>query len=182
MKKHDLLEVVIKLLGLYCFILFAREIMNFPMIYIFFMVNSDSSISNIITTVLAGINSLAPLLLSYVFVRKTDMILKLLGLSAQEEEEDAKNIGVSTWGQLSFWIIIMGLYFFISSAPYVASYLIVSVLSLDLSSDQQVRVVYNSGQYILSQVFMLGLSLFFIFKNQYIENLLSSMNPKDANE
>ncbi len=178
MKKHELSEVAIKLIGLYGFILFAKEIINLPMIYSFFLWNPDTSISNIMTPVFASIITLALLFISYIFVKRTDLILKLLDLSPQHDEEE-KPIEVATWCQISFWILILGLYFFVSSAPYVASHLIVSILSLDLSTQQQVHVVNDSGQYILSQVFMLGLSLYFIFKNQYIESILTRTKSEE---
>ena len=179
MKKHELLEAVIKLIGVYCFILFLRVISNFPILVVFFLQDFSSSFS--ISTTHLFVNMAYPLvliLLSYVFVKRTDMILKLLDLSTQQNEEE-NTIKVSTCGHLSFWIRIIGLYFFVSSTPYIASHFIVSILSLDLSTTQQMHVISDSGHYILAQVFMLGLSLFFIFKNQYIEALLTQTKSEE---
>ena len=172
MKKHELLEVVIKLIGVYCFVLSLWGIVIIPMSIISFPDNYNVFGNQAISPLFASIYHILLFILSYVFIKKTDLIFNILGFSAQDEETGAAEVSIS--GSLSFWIRIIGLFYFVSSAPQIVSYIIVYIQSLDLSAPQKTQVIADSVQPMVVNIVLLILSLLFIFKNQYIEAMLTT--------
>ena len=173
-----MLEAVIKLIGVYCFVLSLWGIITIPMSIISFQENYSISFSHAISPVLTGLYYLVLFFLSYLFIKKTYLILNILGNSTQQDEEE-KTIEVSIFGQLSFWIRIIGLFYFVSSAPYVVSHFMGLILSLDLSTSEQSHVIADTMQPLLVNIVILVLSLFFIFKNQYIEAILTQTKSEE---
>lgn len=172
MKKHEIFEAVIKLIGVYCLVLSLRGIITITMSIISFQENYNISFSHAISPILTGIYYFVLFFLSYIFIRRTYLILKILDISTQQDEKE-KTIEALICGQLSFWLRIIGLFYFVSSTPYVVTHLLGLILSLDLSTPQQSQVIADTVQPMIVNIVIFTLSLFFIFKNQYIEAILT---------
>jgi hypothetical protein len=81
------------------------------------------------------------------------------------------------WQTYSFWIKIIGLYYFVSSAASIAAHAIELVVR-----DSGPFHVYWSGGSFLTNVITLLLALVFIFKTEKVENLITKRNIKETQQ
>ncbi|MDA3800386.1 MAG: hypothetical protein PF692_15080 [Kiritimatiellae bacterium] len=176
MTKRDLLEVVIKILGVYCFILFVRFLPNLPMFFVTTGMD-DYITNNTLYVLLTCLYPLINLALSYVFVIKTEMVLNVLRISG-EQNETVDRHETPAYGRLSFWIRIIGLYYFVSSATKVAS--LIPALALDFTRTSTSVYHSLSGIKMWPQLIILALSLFFIFKNNKVEYIITRTKTKNT--
>ncbi len=176
MTKRSLVEIGIKLLGVYCFILFLRSLPSVLMVFV--TTGMDEFISSMtLYVLLLCLYPLVNLALAYVFVMKTEIILNVLSLSGQQDER-ADRHEAPAYGKLSFWIRIIGLYYFVSSAATVAS--LIPRLALDFSRTSTAVHGSLSGSGFWQQLIILALSIFFIFKNQCADNIITRTKPQDT--
>ena len=115
MTKHNVLEIVIKSFGLYCLIQFIRSA---PAVASAITLDQPGFVSN--RALYASLMCLYPLLhliLSYIFLRKSQVIMKLFGSFNSESKIPTtdSNEPQTIYAKLSFWITIIGLYYFVSS-------------------------------------------------------------------
>jgi len=176
MTKRGLVEIGIKFFGVYCFILFVRFLPSLPMAFV--TTGMDEFISSkTLYVLLVCLYPLLNLAFSYVFIMKTEMVLNVLKLSIQQDET-VDSHEVPAFGKLSFWIRIIGLYYFVSSAANVAS--LIPRLAIDLNRSSTPVHVSLYGSKFWPQLITLALSLFFIFKNQNVEKIITRTKSEDS--
>lgn len=178
MSKRGVLEIGLKLCGVYSFVMFVRFL---PSPLSVFFVQGEGLIENLRLYILAM--TLYPLLnlaLAYLFVMKTEAILDLLRLSGKDSESESK---LPAFGTLSLGIRLIGLYYFVSSSAALVA--LVPVFARDFNSGYAPGYLTWRVPDIWLQLATLLLSLVLIFKNGKVEEIITSRGiernqPADA--
>ncbi len=171
MTKQNVLEIVLKTFGLYCLMQFIRST---PAVASAIALDQPGFVSN--RALYASLMCLYPLLhlfLAYIFLKKSQLVMKLFG------SIDAKSIHPSNdsnqlqpiYAKLSFWITIIGLYYFISSASVVVSRL--GTIAINLGEG-----MYLAHDPLLPQAFIFILSIIFIFRSQRVASYIKEKSKK----
>lgn len=160
MTKSEIWELVIKIFGLYCLLALFMAI---PMVGTALAMNKPDFFTNRTLYVLLWfLHPLILFILAYLFLKKTNFFVNLLVPHVVESSPRAEET-FPLYARLSFWIIIIGIYYFVSSASRILSELVT------LSITQRGSYWWSI---ILSQAFTLILSLLFIFRSNRIERLI----------
>ena len=161
MNKRDILEIGVKLFGIYCIISFAGSIPAIGMA-INTAFSSKFILSPPIYILMPCLLSAFYLILAVIFLSQGRVIACSL---ARDEQSDLKRevSELPPHARLSFWIILMGIYYFISSASSLLSHL--------MAFSMTDRGVYFRVE-IASNVLVLVLSIALILGSRKIEWLI----------
>ena len=175
MTKEHILDIALKIFGIYCVV----EIFKF----VFFLgpvfIRQSDKFWEHYTSKIGYLVSQIPylllhLILAYIFLFKTQWIIRLVGVkdSGTSEIVDARSSG---WPTYSFWIKLLGLYYFVSSAAAIAAHALELVVK-----DSGSFHLYWSGGSFLTNIMTLLLALFLIFKTERVEHFITKRKIKDT--
>lgn len=168
MTKEHILDIALKVFGIYCFV----ETIKFSFfIGPLFLAKSDK-FWEFYTSKAGYLISQIPypmlhLSLSYIFLFRTKWLIRIVG-GKDYDTSLLRDSQASEWQTYSFWIKILGLYYFISSAAGIAA----SAMELVFRKSEHFLVRWSGGSF-LTDVFILLLSLFLIFKSGKVEELIT---------
>ena len=121
MAKRDIFEIVSKAFGLYCIVQFIRST---PAVVGAIIVNQPDVITNRpLYIALMSLYPLTFLFLSIIFIRKSNAISNYFFSKSDPNRysEDMRKDENPAYAKLSFWIVIIGFYYLISSTGTVLS-------------------------------------------------------------
>ena len=170
MTKENVLEIIAKTFGLYCLIQFVRSTIAVSGAIVMepgFVINRALYVSLI---------SLVPLLylvLSYVFLKKSQIIMKIIGVNDAEHQiaESESGQAQPVYAKLSFWVVLIGLYYFVSSVSALVSY----IGTLAIKLEKGMFLIHDP---VLPQAFIFILSLVFIFRSEKVVDFIERKSPK----
>ncbi|MDD5556110.1 MAG: hypothetical protein PHN82_02545 [bacterium] len=160
MSKRDILEIGIKLLGLYCVISFFSSIPGIGMAIN--TANSDFVSSPFLYIFMPCLLSCAYLILAIVFLAEGHAIANRFIKDVPSEDTATQNTSILT--TLSFWMILIGIYYFISS--------VASLISTSAYLTRAQLGTYSFAK-LLSQAVIFILSLLLIFKSKAIAKFIT---------
>ena len=171
MTKQNVLEIVIKAFGLYCLVQFIRST---PAVASAIALDQPGFVSN--RALYASLMCLYPLLhlvLAYIFLKKSQMVIKLFGSNNAESllSLNDSNQLQPIYYRLSFWITIIGLYYFISSVSVVVSRL--GTIAINLGEG-----MYLAHDPLLPKAFIFILSIIFIFRSERVASYIKEKSIK----
>jgi hypothetical protein len=171
MTKQNVLEIVIKAFGLYCLVQFIRST---PAVASAIALDQPGFVSN--RALYASLMCLYPLLhlvLAYIFLKKSQMVIKLFGSNNAESllPLNDSNQLQPIYSKPSFWITIIGLYYFISSVSVVVSRL--GTIAINLGEG-----MYLAHDPLLPQAFIFILSIIFIFRSERVASYIKEKSIK----
>jgi len=168
MTKEHILDIVLKVFGFYCVV---QSIKLFFFLGPLFIRQSDNFWEHY-TSKIGYLVSQIPylllhLILAYIFLFRTQWLIRLVGGKdyATSLSRDSQTSHVFTY---AFWIKILGLYYFVSSAAALAAY----AMELVVKDSGSFHIYWSSGSF-LTNIFILLLSLFFIFESRKVEDLIT---------
>jgi hypothetical protein len=167
MTKEHILDIALKVFGIYCVVTAIKFFFFFGTLFI----GKAEKFWEIYTSKVGFIISQIPypllhLFLAYIFLFKTQWLIRLVG-GKNYDTSLFRDSQTSEWQTYSFWIKILGLYYFISSAAAIST----SAIELVFRNSTFLRR-WSNGTF-LTNVFILLLSLFFIFKSGKVEDLIT---------
>ena len=175
MTKGHILDIALKVFGIYCVIETIKFFFAFGPLFI---AKSDKY-WEFYTSKVGFLISQIPypllhLFLSYMFLFRTQWLIRLV-LGKEYDTSLFTDSQTLQWKTYSFWIKILGLYYFVSSAASIAAH------ALDLVvKDSGSFHVYWAGGSFLTNVITLLLALVFIFKTEKVESLITKRNIKET--
>jgi hypothetical protein len=160
MNKRDVLEVAVKIMGLYCLLSFLGSVMMVGLA----LASADSKFieNKVIYISFSCLASILYVLFTVLFLRGGKRIAEML-----TRDSDAGHAGeraaLPPHAQLHFWIKILGLYFFVS----VIGHLVSDVANAGTT-------IRNSFWWsrLAGEILQIGLSLVFIFKSTCVARLV----------
>lgn len=171
MTKRDVFEIIAKAFGLYCIVQFIRST---PAVIGAIVVNQPDFITN--RPLYISLMSLYPLIflfLSVIFIRKSDAVVNFFFSKTipNRPSEDLRNDENPPYGKLSFWIVIIGFYYLISSSATV------------LSGLPAIYAKVKEGWFLthdpfLPQALIFIMSLVCILKSEKIEEIIIKLKIK----
>ena len=173
MTKQNVIEIVTKAFGLYCLVQFIRST---PAVASAIALDQPGFVSN--RALYASLMCLYPLLhlvLAYIFLKKSQMVIKLFGSNNAESllPLNDSNQLQPIYSKLSFWITIIGLYYFISSVSVVVSRLGTGTIAINLGEG-----IYLAHDPLLPQAFIFILSIIFIFRSERVASYIKEKSIK----
>jgi len=171
MSKHAALEIVSKIFGLYCIVQFIRST---PAVIGAIVVDNPEFVTNkALHAVLMSLYPLIFLLLSFIFIRKTEFIVKLIESKPNNSDstESILSQDNSAYSKLSFWIIILGIFYFISAA----SVFLIGIGTLAIRLREGWFLTHDP---LLPQTIILILSLICIFRSEQVAELIETKRKK----
>ncbi len=177
MTKEHILDIALKVFGIYCIV----ETLKFVFFVGPLFIRQSDKFWEHYTSKLWYLISQIPyfllhLILAYIFLFRTKWLITLLGGKDYGTSEVIAS-QPSGWSTYSFWIKILGLYYFVSSAAAIAA----SALELVVRNSGIFHIRWSGGSF-LTDVFILLLSLFFIFKTEKVEDLITKRKIKDTQQ
>ena len=155
MTKQNALEIVVKAFGLYCLIQIIRSV---PGVLSAITLDQSEFVTNkAFYALLMALYPLLHLILAYIFLGKSDS-----SVSIAELNEDQP-----IYAKLSFWITIIGLYYFVSSASVVVSQLGAFAIKLG----EGMHLLHDP---LLPQALIFILSIIFIFRGENVANYIKN--------
>lgn len=180
MTKRDMMDVVLKLFGVYFFVTFVKTI---PMTLIQFTVELPSDVfpNPSAYLILNFLHSLFPLVFAYFFLFRSQAIAAVL-VKEDAPRQDAAG-RQPAYAQLRVWIIMIGLYYFVSSAGDLLNH-VVKLFRWGRHYAPGHVIQFASRDLIPSIVIFL-LSLIFIFSSKWIEDFIkrktgNNTQPEDG--
>jgi hypothetical protein len=176
MTKEHILDIALKVFGIYCIVEALKFFFLLGPLFIYqeeFWKHYTSKIGYLVSQIPY---LFLHLVLAYIFLFRTQWPIRLMGVKDSGTSEIIDNQS-SGWVTYSFWIKILGLYYFVSSAAAIAAHTLELVVK-DSGSFQ----IYWSGGSILNNVITLFLALFFIFKTDRVEHLITKRKIKDTQQ
>jgi len=176
MTKRDTLELVIKAFGVWLMAMFVRTI---PMTIIQFTLDTSEFIANRPAYLALNVmHSLLYLVVACVFLFKSRTIVALV---VQEDLPSTVSRGPSpAYAQLSFWIVLIGLYYFVSSAGDLLNHVV--KLCFEGRHYAPGHVVQFMTRDLIPSAVTFLLSLCFIFKGKVIETFIQRKTSKDTQQ
>jgi hypothetical protein len=167
MTKEHILDIALKVFGIYCVAATIKFLFFFGPLFI----GKSEKFLEMYTSKVGFIISQIPypllhLFLAYVFLFRTPWLIRLVG-GKDYDTSLLRDSQTSEWQTYSFWIKILGLYYFISSAAAIAA----SAIEFVFRNSGRFFIRWSNGTF-LTDVFILLLSLFFIFKSGKVEDLI----------
>lgn len=173
MSKQNVLEIVCKIFGLYCIVQFIRST---PAVLFSYGVDSTEviSISNI--TLHIFLRLLYPLMflaLSYIFIKKSEFIISLFESKTNDRNEAEATLSpdLTIYSEMHFWIIILGIYYFISAVSTV----LIGIWTFTIKVKEGWFILHDP---LLPQTIILVLSLICIFRSEQIANIIENKRKK----
>jgi hypothetical protein len=171
MSKQAVLEIVSKIFGLYCIVQFIQST---PAIIAAIVVDNAKFIPN--KTLHIFLTSLYPLtffVLAYIFLMKSEIITKIIrsereSIATTESNFSENDLLIS---KLHFWIIILGIYYFISAISKVL--IGIGTLSYNLRDGW-----FIAHDPLLPQAITLILSIFCIFRSEQVAQFIETKRKK----
>src|SRR5882724_4513283 len=160
MNKRDVLEVAVKIVGLYCLFSFLGSIM---MVGIAFASADSKYIENkVIYISFSCLASFLYVLFAVLFLRGGKRIAEMLTRDS-DVGHAGERAALPPHAHLQFWIKILGLYFFVS----VVGHLVSDVANAGVT-------IRNSFWWskLAGEIVQTGLSLAFIFKSTFVARLV----------
>jgi hypothetical protein len=113
------------------------------------------------------------LIFAYIFLKKSNIVLKMFGSGKSNSSVPTAELNEEQpiYAKLSFWITIIGLYYFVSSASVVVSR--IGTLAIELGEG-----MYLAHNPLLPQAFTFILSLLFIFRSENVANYIKNKSKK----
>ena len=171
MTKGDVFEIIAKAFGLYCIVQFIRST---PAVIGAIVVHQPDFITN--RSLYISLMSLYPLIflfLSVVFIRKSDTVAYFFFPKSNfdKQSEDLRNDEKPPYAKLSFWIVIIGFYYLISSTATV------------LTGLPAIYAKVKDGWFLthdpfLPQALIFIMSIVCILKSENIENFIIKLKKK----
>jgi len=175
MTKEQILDIALKVFGIYCVV----ETLKFVFFVGPLFIRQSDKFWEHYTSKLWYLASQIPyfllhLILAYIFLFRTKWLISLLGGKDYGTSEVIafQPSGLSTY---SFWIKILGLYYFVSSAAAIVAHALELVVK-----DSGSFHVYWSGGSFLTNVITLLLALLLIFKTERVEDFITRRKNKDT--
>jgi hypothetical protein len=171
MLKGDIFEIIVKAFGLYCIVQFIQST---PAVFGAIVVNQPEFITNKPLYIFSMLlYPLVFLLLSLIFILKSELVTKIFfsrssSTSDRVEQPDDEK---PPYGKLSFWIIIIGFFYFISSAASVLSGLPTIFIKLK-------EGWFFTHDPFLPQTLIFIMSLVCILKSEKIEEIINKIKRK----
>jgi hypothetical protein len=163
MNKRDLLEVAVKVMGLYCLFSFLGSIIalgaGLSSVDSKFVENKTIFVSFLCLA------SLLYLVFAIVFVRWGKFIAEML-MRGPDGDHLAGQAALPPHAHLYFWVRILGLYFFVSIVGHLVSDLAQAGMSM--------RSMFWWSR-LLGEILQIGLSLAFIFQSQRIAKFVEGV-------
>jgi hypothetical protein len=168
MTERNIFELVLKVFGIYLITVFIRTI---PMILMqcFMELPPDVFPNPRAYHMLNILHSVLPLAVAYLFLFKGEPIANCL-VKQRDQLPDA-GTAEPVFATLWFWITIIGVYFFASSAPAVIGFIIENAGDFATKPSGYVTVSHI-GRGFWSRCFTLLFSLILIFKSKSVERLI----------
>ena len=168
MTKEYIFDIALKIFGIYCVVATIRFFLALGPLFI----SKSEMFWKFYTSKTGYLISQIPyplvhLILAFIFLFRTQWLIRLVDVedSGTSEVIDAQSSG---WVSYSFWIKILGLYYFVSSAAAIAA----SAVELVVRSSGFFHIYRSRGSF-LTDVLILLLSLFLIFKTKKVEKLIA---------
>jgi hypothetical protein len=171
MTKRDVFEIISKAFGIYCIVQFIRST---PAVIGAIVVNQPDFITN--RPLYISLMSLYPLIflfLSVIFIRKSDRLTNFFfpKSNVDNPSEDQRGDQNASYAQLSFWIVIIGFYYLISSTASV------------LTGLPAIYAKVKNGWFLthdpfLPQALIFIMSIVCILKSEKIEELIIKLKIK----
>jgi len=171
MVKKEILHIVVIAFGLYFFMTFLFSISGVG--YAISMKEMEQ-ISRGSQILWASLNSILLLVLAFIFLLKNDFIIDLL-ISKENAESAGLNGAESAIGRLSFWIRLIGLYYFVSAFSSVLAQL-PSIFSFKFGYTSQSFWWNQTGSHLIA----LLVSVVLVLKSEKIERILNKIDNSDA--
>jgi len=177
MTKRTLLDLIIKTIGVYLAVTFIRSI---PPFLIQFTVDTSQFVAkpraflvfNVLHTVL-------PLFLSWVFLFRSSTLVRLIVRTDDLPATDS-NAPTAAYATFSFWIVLIGLYYLLSSAGDLLNHVV--KLAFEGRYYAPGHVVQFMTRDLIPSTVTFVLSLFFVFKSRTIESFIQRKTNKDAQQ
>jgi len=170
MTKRDMMDIVIRAFGIYFLVAFIRTI---PMTGIQFFVDTSEFIANRgVYLIFNVLHSLIPLVFACLFLFKSQAITTLLVKEVAPQADATRS--QPAYAQLWFWITIIGLYYFVSSASALVGQLLRRTLEFTKYP------MAFTGRGFWSNVVTLVISLNFIFGSKAIDSFIQKRTNKDT--
>ena len=164
MKTNDVRDLAVKLFGLYCLVCLVTAVPQVMMICIASEAAMQYVHGRLAMGALASVQAAAYVALAYLFLFKTAGVVRLIwGPSAASEPSP----GLPVAPGLSFWIILIGVFYCIQSSSRLLSQL------LHLATQRGMAGLYLWDQ-LASDVIVLAASAFCILKSKDIEGFIQS--------
>jgi hypothetical protein len=168
MTKEHIFDIALKVFGIYCAVTAIGYSFSIGMLFIarsekyweFYTSKAAFLISQISYPLLHFI-------LAYIFLFRTHWLIRLVA-GKDYDASLLRDTQTSEWHTYPFWIKILGLYYFVSSAAAIAA----SAVELVLRNSGLFHVYRSSGSF-LTDVFILLLPPFLIFKTKKVEKLIA---------
>jgi len=169
MNKRDILHIVFIAFGIYFLMsfLFALSSIGFAI-----SMKETEYISKGSQIFWTSLNSIFLFILTYIFLVRNRFLVGLL-ISKDNTDDSCVNETESTIGRLSFWIKIMGLYYFVSSSSKVLAQF-PSILSSTSEFMSDSFWWNQTGSHLIA----LLISILLVLKSDMIEKLINQINKK----
>ena len=174
MSKQTVLEIAARIFGLYCIVQFFQSI---PAIIAAIVVPNRELISNkTLHIVLTSLYPLVFLALAYIFLVKSDTITKITG--SQRETAAGTEFtypeNEALYNKLHFWILILGIGYFISAISSI-------LLGMGTLSYKLKNGWFIAHDPVLPQAITLILSLLYIFRSEQIAKFIETRRNNVSN-
>ena len=171
MSKQAVLEIASKIFGLYCIVQFIQST---PAIIAAIVIQNREFISNICLHI--ALTSLYPLVflaLAYLFIVKTETIIKIICPESEKVavSESTYPENDALYNKLHFWILILGVYFFI----FAISKVLIGIGTLAYKLKNGWFIAHDP---VLPQAITLILSIFCIFRSEQIAKFIEVKRKK----
>ena len=171
MNKKEILHIVFIAFGIYFLMtfLFSLSALGFAM-----SMEENEYISKGSQIFWTSINCILLFILTYIFLVRNHFLIGLFA-SKITIEDSSNNEQELIIYRMSFWVKIIGLYYFISSSSNVLAQL-PSILSSTGEGMADLFWWNQTGSHLIALV----ISISFILKSESIEKLIKKINKKDA--
>ncbi len=177
MTKEHILDIALKVFGIYC----AIESIKFFFAFGPLFIAKSDKFWEFYTSKVGFLVSQIPypllhLFLAYIFLFRTQWLIRLVGGKEYDTSLFTDSQPVQ-WQTYCFWIKILGLFYFVSSSAAIAAH----ALELVVKDSGSFHFFWSGGSF-LTNVITLLLALFFIFKTERVEHLITKRKIKDTQQ
>ncbi len=173
MQKRDVFEIITKLFGLYCIVQFIRSM---PATFGAIVIDHPEFITNKPLYVIAmSLYPIVFLFLSIIFIFKSERITKLFFPKSFTTGDSEHHLAEEklAYEKLSFWIVIIGIYYFVSSSATVLAGLPTIFVKLETGW-------FLTHDPFLPQALTFIMSLFCVFRSEKIEEFINKHKMKET--
>ena len=173
MHKRDVFEIMTKLFGLYCIVQFIRSM---PATFGAIVIAQPEFITNKFLYIISMSSyPIVFLVLSIIFIFKSGRIAKLFFPKSSTLSDSEHHIADEkpAYEKLSFWIVIVGIYYFVSSSATVLAGLPTIFVKLETGW-------FLTHDPFLPQALTFIMSLFCVFRSEKIEEFINKHKMKET--